>query len=186
MAGRLFRRASPVDDGPAVPPPDPHAVEVRVLTIEGPADLQLLAGSDRVTDVLNGAGPVRLRAPREPAAMVGNSWVEVDDEERDEILALLPPPRATDPQKRLHRLPQRVSMRVGGYVVTGDAHVPACAEATGFLLRHWPHFVPLTHATIRHAGESEVTVPVAIVNLRVAEALTSAPLETPDAPPLGR
>lgn len=186
---RLFRRASHVDGQPAtpIPPPlDPHAVDVRLFTVDGTGDVQLLAGPERVTDLLNAAEPVRLRAPRDAEAMVGNSWVEVDEEERDEILAVVPPARTTDPQKRLHRLPQEVSMRVGSYVVSGEAHVPAGAEATGFLLRHRPHFVPLTKATIRGAGLHDVTVPVAIVNLRVADALSSTSLDMPDAPPLGR
>ena len=191
MAGRLFRRTSHVDGSPATPvpsapPADPHAVDVRLFTVDGTGDVQLLAGSERVTDLLNATEPVRLRSPRDADAMVGNSWVEVDDEDRDEILAVVPPARTTDPQKRLHRLPQQVSMRVGSYVVSGDAHVPAGAEATGFLLRHRPHFVPLTKATIRSAEQPEVSVPVAIVNLRIADALSSTSLDTPSAPALGR
>jgi hypothetical protein len=189
VARRLFRRTSRVDGSSATPLPpraDPHAVDIQLFTTDGRGDVQLLAGPERVTDLLNGVEPVRLRAPREAEAMVGNSWVEIDDEERDEILAVVPPARTTDPQKRLHRLPQQVSMLVGGYVVSGDAHVPAGAEATGFLLRHRPHFVPLTKATIRRAGQPEVSVPVAIVNLRVADALRSTPIDTPSAPPLGR
>jgi hypothetical protein len=161
-------------------------VDVQLFTADGRADVQLLAGPDRVTDLLNAVAPVRLRAPRGADAMVGNSWIEVDDEERDEILAVVPPPRTTDPQRRLHRLPQWVSMRVGSYVVSGDAHVPAGAEATGFLLRHRPHFVALTKATIRSAGQPELGVPVAIVNLRVADALRSTSLDPPSPPPLGR
>ena len=189
MAGRLFRRHAQTGGEAAsapVAPPDPHAADVRLFTTDGTADVQLLAGPERVTDLLNATEPIRLRAPRESDAMVGNSWVEVDEEERDEILAVVPPDRTTDPQKRLHRLPQEVSMRVGSYVVSGEAHVPAGAEATGFLLRHRPHFVPLTKATIRGAGLHDVSVPVAIVNLRVADALSSTSLDTPDAPPLGR
>lgn len=189
MAGRLFRRTSRVDGSPAIPlppRPDPHAVDIQLFTTDGRGDVQLLAGPERVTDLLNGVAPVRLRSPREAEAMVGNSWVEVDEEERDEILAVVPPARTTDPQKRLHRLPQQVSMLVGSYVVSGDAHVPPGAEATGFLLRHRPHFVPLTKATIRRAGQPEMSVPVAIVNLRVADALRSTSIDTPSAPPLGR
>jgi hypothetical protein len=187
MAGRLFRRTS-VDGSPATPPPppDPHAVSVEILTTDGRAEVQLLAGPERVTDVLNADGPVRLRAPREAAAMVGNSWLEIDDDERDEILAVVPPPRTTDPKKRLHRLPQWVSMRVGSYVVSGDAHVPAGAEATGFLLRHRPHFVALTKATIRSAEQPEEKLPVVIVNLRIADALRSTAVDTPSPPQLGR
>jgi hypothetical protein len=178
-------------DGP--PPPsvaadgqakaDPHAVDVRLITIEGPGDVQILAGNHRIIDVLNADEPVRLRSPLGAEAMVGNSWVEVDDEERDEILALIPPPRITDPKKRLHRLPQQVSVRVGPYVVTGHAHIPPGAEVTGFLLRHRPHFVPLTNATIREAGEPDVTVPISIVNLRAADAVSSAELDVPSALP---
>jgi hypothetical protein len=77
-------------------------------------------------------------------------------------------------------------MRVGSYVVSGDAHVPAGAEATGFLLRHRPHFVALTKATIRSAEQPEEKLPVVIVNLRIADALRSTAVDTPSPPQLGR
>jgi hypothetical protein len=150
---------------------------VRVLTAEGSADAEILAGEQRISDVLNSPEPLLVRAPAAPYEQISASWIEVDEEERDEIVAVLPPDRACDPQKRLHRQPQEICLRIGQYVISGRAHVPFGAEATGFLIRHSPHFVPLTHATIRHGPDLELQAPVAIVNLRAADALTSASLD---------
>lgn len=181
MAGRFFRRSVPADGSPATPPPQ-HAAGVRVFTADGSADAEILAGEHRVSDVMNSPEPLLLRAPAEQYEQISASWIEIDEQERDEIVAVLPPPREPDPRKRLHRQPQEVRLRIGSYFISGEAHVPFGAEATGFLLRHRPHFVPLTHATIRQDGAAEITAPVAIVNLWAADALRSAPLDIVPAP----
>jgi hypothetical protein len=153
-----------------------------VLTVDGSAEAEILAGSGRVSDVMNSPEPLLVRAPAAPYEQISASWIEIDEEERNEIVAVLPPPRDTDPRKRLHRQPQEVRLRIGPYVISGEAHVPFGAEATGFLLRHRPHFVPLTHATIRQDGQPEIAAPVAIVNLRAADALRTAALDPEPAP----
>lgn len=188
MAGRLFRRNIPVD-GPSAASPAPgsdsqHTADVLVLTAEGSADAEILAGEQRVSDVLNSAEPLLVRAPAPPYEQISASWIEIDEEERDEIVAVLPPDRPFDPRKRLHRQPQEVRVRIGQYLISGNAHVPFGAEATGFLIRHSPHFVPLTEATIRHGLDEELKAPVVIVNLRAADGLTSKSLD-PDETMLG-
>jgi len=150
----------------------------------------MLAGKGRFTELLNGQDPIQVRALPDGEGDEGE-WVDVNMEERDEILAVAPPPQDTNPLLRLHRPAQAVNIRIGPYLFIGEAHVPAGSEAVGFLMRHRPHFIPLTRARIRQDGEADVTPAVVIVNLWMADALTNASLampeheeasETPEAP----
>jgi hypothetical protein len=186
MAGRLFGRSRQTDTpspAPSLPglANEPRPIDVTLFTRDGIGDIQVLAGSGRITDVLNGAEPVRVRAKPDAEEPGEGPWIDLDIEQRDEILALAPPPMGTNPLLRLHRPSQEVSVRIGPYLVTGEAHVPAGSEATGFLMRHRPHFIPLTRAKVSQADEQDVSVPVAIVNLWVAESLTNASLDMPAA-----
>jgi hypothetical protein len=184
MAGRLFRRSREADvAAPSSPLPglsvEVRPVDVQLFTSDGVGDVQVLAGSGRVTELLNSAEPMRIRSRHEAPDAAQLEWVDVDVEGRDEILAVIPPPRDTNPLQRLHRPAQEVEMRVGPYLVTGEAHVPAGSEATGFLMRHRPHFVPLTNARISEPGVPDVKAPVVIVNLWMAESLTDADVPDP-------
>jgi hypothetical protein len=186
MAGRLFGRSRSRDAGPVAPSmpgltTEPHPIEVTLYTADGVGDIQVLTGNGRITELLNAPEPVHVRAKPEPGDADERPWIDVDEAGRDEILAMVPPPRDTNPLQRLHRPAQQVSVRIGPYLITGEAHVPAGAEATGFLMRHRPHFTPLTRARISQPGEPDVTYQVVIVNLRIAEELTNKSLATPQA-----
>jgi hypothetical protein len=173
----LFRRSQGADAATPSPPlpgltVQLHPLDIELFTSDGIGDVQLLAGSGRITELLNGPEPMRIRSrPEEPGGPEAD-WIEVDVEQRDEILAVIPPPRDTNPLQRLHRPAQEVSLRVGPYTIIGEAHVPAGSEATGFLMRHRPHFVPLTHARISQTNTPDVKAQVVIVNLWAAESLT--------------
>jgi hypothetical protein len=185
MAGRLFGRSRQSDRAPATPSlaglaATPHPIDVTLFTADGVGDIQVLAGSGRITELLNAKEPIRVRARPEESEPGERPWIDLDEEQRNEILALVPPPRETNPLQRLHRPAQQVSMRIGPYFITGEAHVPAGAEATGFLMRHQPHFTPLTRARITQAGEPDVSVPVVIVNLRAVDELTNKSQSTPE------
>ena len=192
MAGRLFGRSRTRDPGPAAPgmpglTTEPHPIDVILFTGDGVGDIQVLAGNVRMTELLNAAEPLRLRARPEAGETEERPWIDVDEAGRDEILAMVPPPRDTNPLQRLHRPAQQVSVRIGPYTITGEAHVPAGSEAVGFLMRHRPHFAPLTRARISKAGEPDATYQVVIVNIRVAEEVTNKSLATPQSvemPPL--
>jgi hypothetical protein len=181
MAGRLFGRSG--EKGPAAPslPPglnvEPRPITVTLFTADGVGQVQMLAGSGRFTELLNGAEPIRVRAMPDPEQGTEPAWVEVDMEQRNEILAVAPPPQDTNPLLRLHRPMQEVNIRIGPYLITGQAHVPAGSEAIGFLMRHRPHFTPLTRATVRENDEEDVKAAVLIVNLLAADGLTSASLD---------
>jgi hypothetical protein len=186
MAGRLFGRSRHSDPGPVAPSlpglmTEPHPIDVTLFTADGVGHIQVLAGNGRITELLNAPEPVRVRAKPEPGDADERPWIDVDEAGRDEILAMVPPPRDTNPLQRLHRPAQQVSVRIGPYLITGEAHVPAGSEATGFLMRHQPHFSPLTRARISQPGEPDTTYQVVIVNLRVAEELTNKSLTTPQA-----
>jgi hypothetical protein len=155
---------------------EPHPIDVTLFTADGIGEIQLLAGSGRITELLNAPAPVRMRARPDEERPSEPPWIDLDETQRDEILALAPPPRDTNPLQRLHRPAQEVSVRIGPYLITGEVHVPAGAEATGFLMRHRPHFTPLTRARIAQAGQPDKTVPVVIINLRVVEELTNKSL----------
>lgn len=185
MAGRLFGRSRHSDSGTTVPlmpglANEPHPIDVTMFAADGVADVQILAGNGRITELLNGPEPLRIRARPEPTEPDEPPWIDVDEEGRDEILAMVPPPRDTNPLQRLHRPAQQVTVRIGPYSISGEAHVPAGSEATGFLMRHRPHFTPLTRARISQPGERDVTYQVVIVNLRAAEELTNKSQSTPD------
>jgi len=144
---------------------------VRILTAEGAAEVELEGSGERVTELLNSLPEIRVRPPT-LASQDEAEWVRAD---LDEILILIPSAQGTDPTRRLHRPGQRILVRLGPYLVDGAAHVPPGAEAIGFMLRHRPHFVPITAATItRLDGSYEFSEPVAIVNLWMAESVRAA------------
>jgi len=186
MAGRLFGRSRSRDPGPVAPSmpgltTEPHPIDVTLFTADGVGDVQVLAGNGRITELLNAPEPLRLRAKPEEGDAEDQPWIDVDEAGRDEILAMVPPPRDTNPLQRLHRPAQQVSVCIGPYTIVGEAHVPAGSEAIGFLTRHRPHFTPLTRARITQAGEPGVTYQVVIVNLRAAEELTNKSVTAPQA-----
>jgi hypothetical protein len=183
VAGRLFGRSRDEGSAAASPPPIPglavplHPISVRLFTADGADDVQLEAGSHRITDLLNAPEPLRLRAAPERDGDPEAEWVEVSQEDRDEILIIVPPPRDTNPLQRLHRPGQQVVVVIGPYVIAGEAHVPPGSDATGFLQRHRPHFVALTRAQIREGDGQDLSVPVAIVNLQMADGVRDADAE---------
>ena len=178
MTGRLpFRRSRDADAAPAPPPGltvPPHPIGVRLFTADGSGDVEIESGTHRITDVLNAPEPLHIRSAPEKDGEARGAWVEVDVDDRDEIMVVVPPPQDTNPLQRLHRPGQEVSMRIGPYVVSGEAHVPPGSDATGFMLRHRPHFIALTRAVIQQSGEPDISIPVAIVNLRIADSLRDA------------
>jgi hypothetical protein len=73
-----------------------------------------------------------------------------------DALLIVPPPQPTDPSRRLHRPRQRVEIVIGPFVVTGMVHVPAGAQAAGFMLRQNLRFAPVTRAVVRKPGLARV------------------------------
>lgn len=174
------RRGSPLEpEGMygrrAVSTPDASQV-LEVLAAEGTRTMRLASRGERVTDLVNRLPTLTVR----PLLRVQGEREDPPEElDLDGALILIPPARTSDPRHRLHRPGRPVRMVVGPYEVTGDAHVPPGTQATGFLLRLWPRFVPLTGARVRLTENRGVDrrVPVAIVNLARADLLRDV---TPD------
>ena len=132
------------------------------------------AGRERVTDQLNRDGSLPVLAPGP-----GSSWLEsgsvdiaADSEwvsfDIGEVLLVVPPARPSDPLRRLHRPRQPVDVRIGPFEVSGSVHVPPGTQASGYLYRINPHFVPITEALIKRVDPEpfERRDEVVLVNLR--------------------
>jgi len=199
----LFRnRGSQPDERPAEPPPaaPEPAVALELAPVEFfTADDHMVgtidAGHERVTDQLNRDGAIAILAPEaegtwlESAPVEGTKhpdWVSFDV---GEVLLVVPPPQQSDPQRRLHRPRQPIDVRIGRFAVSGSVHVPPGAQASGYLYRVNPHFVPVTEAVIRSSEPDpfERRDAVVLVNLRRVERIEGAgvvePTGVPDAGP---
>lgn len=158
-----------------MPKHDLGTVALRIFTAREQRMVEIETDGGRITDLLNAAGLLRLRgaAAEEGLSPRDGAWTTID---LDQLLVVVPPYRATDRARRLHRPPQEVRLRVGPYLVIGAAHLPPGVRPTAFLMRHPRRFLPLTRVMIRHVdgGPEETSVPVAIVNLEVSESLREA------------
>ena len=145
-------------DGSAARDPEPHLQPISVFADRGSFDGWIVAAEYRVTELLN--EHQHLRVCLDAAA---DRWEDID---RDEILFVAPPERATDPQRRIHRRKNRLVALVGPYVVTGTAHLQPGATLDPYLLRRQVRFLPLTDAWVTHRTDPTVELgrPVVIVN----------------------
>jgi hypothetical protein len=133
------------------------------------ADLVLVAsvspGDERVTDILNRGGDLRVlpagAAPWDPENWM---WVTID-----EMGIVVPPKHVSPPHKRVERDRHTIRLRVVGWDCVGTAHLKPGAEQDAVLLSTQP-FLPLTDATITSPEHPFPEVyDVVIVNLKHAE-----------------
>ena len=145
-------------DGSAARELAPHLEPISVFTARGSFDGWIVAAEQRVTDLLN--DHPHLRVCVDAAA---DDWEDID---RDDILFVAPPARATDPQRRVSRRRNRLVAHVGPYVLTGTAHIQPGATLDPYILRRQVRFLPLTDAWVTHRTDSSVDFgrPVLIVN----------------------
>jgi hypothetical protein len=96
-----------------------------------------------------------------------------------DALVILPPPQQTDPLRRLHRPRQPIEAVIGPFSVSGMVHVPAGAQAAGFLLRQNLRFAPVTRATVKDSGIDgfEQRAEVVLVNMRRVETIRDIGLD---------
>jgi len=156
--GRSGEEPGP-DDTPSAGDHTPEGqIVVEILTEESGGTVLVEVGRDRLTDVLNRAEP-------------GARWTsDPTAPDLDEILVAFPPPQETDAQRRLHRPRQPLKLCVGSYEVSGQVHVPPGTQASGYLNRVNPHFLPLTDVVVRRPDTErlERRARVAIVNFHAA------------------
>ena len=148
----LFRARPPkLTDAPedAAPPPvvvAPRTEPIAFVSAQESVVANFEVGGERVTDLLNrDALPTPL----------------------DDVLLVVPPARATDPRRRLHRPRRVIEVQVGPFEVQGTMHVPPGAQAGGYLARSNPRFVPVTQAVIRRPedGSPEWFADVILLNV---------------------
>ena len=149
-----------ITDGSAARDLAPHLEPISVFTARGSFDGWIVAAEQRVTDMLN--EHPHLRVCIDAAA---DQWEMID---RDDIVFVAPPSRATDPQRRVSRRRNRLIALVGPYVVTGTAHFLPGTTLDPYTLRRQIRFLPLTDAWVTHRLDPSVDMgrPVLIVNTR--------------------
>lgn len=169
----------------------PTVTRLSVVEFWGP-DQRTLVGMDlsqgRLTDAINTAdflSVVRLDAqPEDPSLAIdmrpGQRWSRLPV---GDALLILPPPQATDPNRRLHRPRQPVEIAIGPFLVSGMAHVPPGAQAAGFLLRQNARFVAVTRAVVRDSQLEgfEQRAEVVLVNMRMIETIRDVGLDEREA-----
>ena len=166
---------SQLSAGSAALDPAPHLESISVFTTKGSFEGWIVAAEQRVTDLLN--EHPQLRICLDAAA---DKWETID---REAILFVAPPARATNPQRRISRRKNRLVALVDSYVVTGTAHIQPGTTLDPYLLRRQARFLPLTDVWVTHRTDPtvEFSRPVLIVNtmnlveLRSAMTVVTAP-----------
>lgn len=143
--------------GEATAPAGPTSTRLAVVELWGP-EQRTLVGMDlsqgRLIDLVNRDDPIsvvvldeRLEDLSELIEMrADQAWTSMEVED---VLLIVPPPQATNPQRRLHRPRQPVEIHVGRFVISGMVHVPPGAQAAGFLFRQNVRYAAVTRAIIR-------------------------------------
>jgi len=102
----------------------------------------------------------------------------------EDTLIIVPPPQATNPQRRLHRPRQPVEMIVGRFVISGMVHVPPGAQAAGFLFRQNVRYAAVTRAVVRDTELEgfEQHADVVLVNMHRIDSIHDVGLDQVETP----
>jgi len=180
------RRGKELEEAPAVIAA-PTATRLSVVEFWAASQRTLVGmdlGQGRLTDLINGADFLSVvlldGQPEDPSQAIemrrSQRWsrLAVGD-----ALLILPPPQATDPNRRLHRPRQPVEIAIGPFLVSGMVHVPPGAQAAGFLLRQNARFVAVTRAAVRDSQLEgfEQRADVVLVNMRMIETIRDVGLD---------
>ena len=178
-------RSKAVEDAPI--PTGPISTRLAVVELWGPGQ-RTLVGMDlsqgRLIDMVNRDDAIsvvllheRLEDLSELIEMrADQAWTSLEVED---VLLIVPPPQATNPQRRLHRPRQPVEILVGRFVISGMAHVPPGAQAAGFLFRQNVRYAAITRAVVRDTGLEgfEQHADVALVNMHRADSIHDVGLD---------
>lgn len=160
---RLFGKGEPAPSE-AAPALEPIRIYTRDIVVGG----WVRPSEERMTDLLQ-RGQELAVLPEGADPEAAESWISLA---ATGVLMVVPPPHVSPPEKRLHRQTQRVMVRIGGYVVSGTAHLKPGFEQDLFLRATQP-FLPLTDAIIA-TEEGEAPFAVVIVNLAEVEEMREA------------
>ena len=151
-------------DDPMAPPPDEPILgtpsdelePIDVFGDHGVTEGAIDPMKQRMTELLNSRGDVRVNVPTESGAGDWQSFALA------QLVAVAPPPHPSNPARRISRRRHRIVLYAGAYRIIGTAHLPPGTDVDDFLLRR-PGWLPLTACTIG-TSEAEYEVDVAIVN----------------------
>jgi len=152
----LFTRDSPPAEAePSPPEPQP----IRLILAGHDLVGWIHPGEERVSDLLQRGNPL----PFLPAGQSPARWISVDP---GELLVVVPPPHVSPPERRLQRQRHQVTIRIGGWIAAGTAHLMPGEEYDPYL-RSTRQFLPLTEATLVKEGDQSTQLfDALIVNLK--------------------
>jgi hypothetical protein len=145
----IWRRSRRTKQDSTEPVLERQLAPVRIYTIDGTIDGWVDIARQRLSDLLNLED--LLSVSRVAASPIDADWFVV---ERDEMLIVVPPPRETDRQTRLHRLKRPMRAEVGPYAVRGFVHLIAGIVLDAMLSRSAQHFLPLTDVSVDDPAQS--------------------------------
>jgi hypothetical protein len=139
----------------------PRLATIRLITAATEIRGYISQGEERITDILQRGEPFMILPAG--AEELPESWVEITPAE---IQIVVPPPHVSPPERRLARQLRTVFARVGGYEVSGTAHLVPGSESD-IMARSTRPFLPLTDAVLVAEGATEAErLEVVIINLR--------------------
>jgi hypothetical protein len=148
-------RSEETEDAPI--PAGPIPTRLAVVELWAPGQ-RTLVGMDlsqgRLVDLVNRDDEIsvvlldeRLEDLSELVEMrADQAWTSLEVED---VLLIVPPRQASNPQRRLHRPRQPVEILAGRFVISGMVHVPPGAQAAGFLFRQNVRYAAVTRALVR-------------------------------------
>lgn len=160
----FFRRSRRSKEAPTETAVERQFAPVRIYTIDGTIDGWVDVARQRLSDLLNVED--LLSVSRVDVSPADADWFVV---ERGEMLIVVPPPRETDRQVRLHRLKRPMQAEVGPYAVRGFVHLIAGIVLDAMLARSGQHFLPMTDVSVddpaQSLSEQHATV---LINVRIS------------------
>jgi hypothetical protein len=155
LSSLFTRNSEPTEPEPTTAGPEP----IRLILADRDLIGWIEPGGERVSDLLQRGTPLSFL----PDGPTSARWVSVDPAE---LLVVVPPPHVSPPERRLQRQRHEVMIRIGGWMVTGTAHLMPGEEYDPYL-RSTRQFLPLTDARLgREGDESPSAFETLIVNLK--------------------
>jgi hypothetical protein len=145
----FWRRARHNEEGEPRATDERALAPVRIYTLDGVIEGWVDIAHHRLSDLLNLED--LLSVSRVEASPTDADWFVV---ERDQMLIVVPPPRETDRQTRLHRLKRPMKAEVGPYAVRGFVHLIAGIVLDAMLARSGQHFLPLTDVYVSEPSQA--------------------------------
>ncbi|MBW3613456.1 MAG: hypothetical protein KY392_06315 [Chloroflexi bacterium] len=162
----------------------PELAPIELYTTDARIVGWVASGGQRVTDLLNASGELRLWRPS-PGALDERSGPpdpdapgasgEWESLSTARIVLAMPPEWRASRQLRLHRRLRRAAVTAGPFSVTGNVHLPPGGDIGLHLVRN-QRFLPLTDSYILHTGSPPFEHVVSVVIVNTAHVTQIVPL----------